>query len=114
MYFQIIIEKVKIVCFFLKCEQPHLADPPLTSPQLSAFGWPTSPVGTNILYGWPQWKTKWYKKGVFYNYVHISNTKQKLAKDQVNAKEHPESQLLLFENYLHSSSMSSSKNNKTS
>ena len=113
MYFQIIIEKVKIV-FFFKVRTTTFGWPSSHLSTASAFGWPTSPVGTNILYGWPQWKTKWYKKGVFYNYVHISNTKQKLAKDQVNAKEHPESQLLLFENYLHSSSMSSSKNNKTS
>ena len=28
----------------------------------------------------------------------------KLAKNQANAKQHPDSELLLFENYLHSSS----------
>ena len=33
----------------------------------------------------------------------------KLAKNQVNAKQHPKAELLLFENYSHSSSMLSSK-----
>ena len=33
-------------------------------------------------------------------------------KNQANAKQHPEAELLLFENYLHSSSSLSSKNNR--
>ena len=37
----------------------------------------------------------------------------KLAKNQANAKQHPEAELLLFENYSHSSSTLSSKNNRT-
>ena len=41
----------------------------------------------------------------------ISNTRLKLAKCQANAKQHPGAELLLFENYLHSSSRLSSKNN---
>ena len=42
----------------------------------------------------------------------ISNARLKLAKSQANAKQHPESELLLFENYLLSSSMLSSRNNR--
>ena len=40
----------------------------------------------------------------------ISNTRLKLAKNQVNAKQHPEAVLFLFENYSHSSSTLLSKN----
>ena len=36
-----------------------------------------------------------------------------MAKNQVNARQHPAAQLLLFENYSHSPSMLSSKNNRT-
>ena len=36
-----------------------------------------------------------------------------LAKNQANAKQQPDAELLLFENYSHSSAMLSSKNNKT-
>ena len=43
----------------------------------------------------------------------ISNAKLKLAKNQANAKQHPEAELLLFENYSHSSSTLSSKDNGT-
>ena len=37
----------------------------------------------------------------------------KLAKNQANAKQHPEAELLLFESYSHSSSTLSSKNTRT-
>ena len=37
----------------------------------------------------------------------------KLAKNQANAKQQPETELLLFENYSHSLSTLSSKTNKT-
>ena len=37
------------------------------------------------------------------------NTKLKLAKNEAKAKQHPETELLLFENYSLSSSMLSSK-----
>ena len=37
----------------------------------------------------------------------------KLAKNQANDKQHPEAELFLFENYSHSSSTLSSKNNRT-
>ena len=43
----------------------------------------------------------------------ISNAWLKSAKSQANAKQHPEVELLLFENYSHSSSTLSSKNNST-
>ena len=36
----------------------------------------------------------------------------KLPKNQANAKQHPEAELMLFGNYSHSSPTSSSKNNK--
>ena len=36
-----------------------------------------------------------------------------MAKNQANAKQHPEAELLLFENYSHSLSTLSSKNNRT-
>ena len=43
----------------------------------------------------------------------ISNARLKLAKNKANAKPHPETELLLFENYSHSPYMLSCKNNDT-
>ena len=43
----------------------------------------------------------------------ISNARLKLVKNQANAKQHPEAKLLTFENYSHSSSTLSIKNNRT-
>ena len=43
----------------------------------------------------------------------ISNAWLKLAKIQANAKQPPEAELLLFDNYSHSSSTLSSRNNRT-
>ena len=51
--------------------------------------------------------------GFFISNTFISNTRLKLAKNQANAKQQLEAELLLFENYSHSSSMLSSKNNRT-
>ena len=42
----------------------------------------------------------------------ISNARLKFAKNQANAKQHPEAELLLLENHSHSSSMLSSKHKK--
>ena len=42
----------------------------------------------------------------------MSNTRLKLAKNQANAKQHPEAELLLFENYSLSSSIFSFKKKK--
>ena len=41
----------------------------------------------------------------------MSNARLKLAKNQVNAKQHPEAEFLLFENYSQFSSTLSSKSN---
>ena len=49
----------------------------------------------------------------FISNTFISNVKLKLAKNQANFKQHPQAELLLFENYLHSSPTLSSKNNRT-
>ena len=49
----------------------------------------------------------------FMNNIFISNANLKLAKNQANTKQHPEAELLLFENYSHSWSTLSSKNNRT-
>ena len=54
----------------------------------------------------------WVNK--IYNFFHISNTlisneRLKLTKIQANAKQHPEAEILLFENYSHSWSTLSSK-----
>ena len=48
----------------------------------------------------------------FISITFINNTGLKLAKNQANAKQHPEAEILLFENYSHFSSLSS-KSNKT-
>ena len=42
----------------------------------------------------------------------ICNARLKLVKNEANAKQPPEAELILFENYSHSSFMSSSKNNR--
>ena len=49
----------------------------------------------------------------FYYKQLISNVKMRMAKNQENTNHHPEAELLLFENYSHSSSTLSSKNNGT-
>ena len=41
-----------------------------------------------------------------------SNARLKLVKNQANTKQHPEAELLLYENYSHSPSTLSSKNNR--
>ena len=38
----------------------------------------------------------------FISKTFLSNVRLKLAKKQANAKQHPEAELLLFENYSHS------------
>ena len=43
----------------------------------------------------------------------MNSTRLKLAKNEAKAKQHPEDELLLFENYLFSSFMVSSKSSKT-
>ena len=43
----------------------------------------------------------------------MSNARLKLAKKQAHAKQNPDADLLLFENYSHFSSTLSSKNNRT-
>ena len=47
----------------------------------------------------------------FISNTFISNTRLKLAKNQAKAKQHPEAEFLLFENYSFSSSTLSSKSN---
>ena len=49
----------------------------------------------------------------FISNIYINNGNLKLAKNQANAKDHLEAELLLFENYLSSSSTVLSKNNRT-
>ena len=48
----------------------------------------------------------------FISNTFINNARLKLAKNRANAKQHPEAELLLFENYSHSSSTLSSKINR--
>ena len=48
----------------------------------------------------------------FISNTFISNVRLKLAKTQVNAKQHPEAELLLFQNYSNSPSTLSSKKNE--
>ena len=48
----------------------------------------------------------------FVSYTFISNAWLKLVKIQAKAKQHSETELLLFENYLLFSSMLSTKNNR--
>ena len=58
---------------------------------------------------------------IYHKELHISfisntliiNARLKLAKKQVNTKQHPKAELKLFENYLYSLSTLSSKNNRT-
>ena len=45
--------------------------------------------------------------------IFISDARLKFPKNQTNAKQHPKAELLLFENYSHSSSTLSFKNNRT-
>ena len=47
------------------------------------------------------------------SYTFIKNAKLKLAKNQANAKQHPEAELLKLKNYSHSSSTLSTKDNRT-
>ena len=54
-----------------------------------------------------------YNTRSFISKIFIRNARLKLANNQANAKQHPETEHLLFENYSHSSSRLSSKNNRT-
>ena len=49
----------------------------------------------------------------FISNTSVSNARLKLAKNQANAKQYPETELLLFENYSHSQSTLLSKDNGT-
>ena len=49
----------------------------------------------------------------FISNTFIRNARLKLAKNQASAKQHPDADILLFENYSHSSSTLSSKNNRS-
>ena len=49
----------------------------------------------------------------FISNAFISNTRLRLAKYQANAKQHPEAEFVLFENYSHSPFTLSSKHNRT-
>ena len=49
----------------------------------------------------------------FISNIFISNVRLKLVKNQTNAKQHPETEFLLLEKYLDSSTTLSSKNNGT-
>ena len=55
----------------------------------------------------------WRTRSFFISSTFISNARLKLAKNQANAKQHLEAELWKFENYSHSSSTLSSKNNRT-
>ena len=48
----------------------------------------------------------------FINNTFIGNTRLKLATDQAKAKQHPQAEAFLFENYLLSSSTLASRNNR--
>ena len=49
----------------------------------------------------------------FISNTFISNARLKLAKNQANAKQHPEAELSLFENYSHALFTLSFKNNRS-
>ena len=59
-----------------------------------------------------RFSTNFAKTRFFISKTFISNTSLKLAKNQAKYKQHAEAKLLLFENYLLSSSVLSSKNNR--
>ena len=50
---------------------------------------------------------------MFYKQHFFKQRPAEIGKNQANAKQQPEAKLLLFENYLHSSSTTLSKNNRT-
>ena len=57
---------------------------------------------------------KYHKIHAFFiSNIFITNIRLKLVKNQGKAKEHPEAELLLLENYLLTSSSSSSKNDRS-
>ena len=56
-------------------------------------------------------KTRYYT--LFYKQHLYKQRQAELAKNQANAKQHPDAKLLLYENHSHSSSTLSPKNNRT-
>ena len=50
---------------------------------------------------------------LFHKQYFLKNARLKLTKNQANPKQHPETELLLFENYSHCLSKLLSKNNRT-
>ena len=57
-------------------------------------------------------RTNFKSTRFFLSNTFISNATLKLAKNQAKAKQHPEAELLLFENFSLSSSTLSSENNR--
>ena len=55
------------------------------------------------------WNTKTHLHAFFMSNIFTKSDTQKLANNQTNSKQHPETELLLLENYSHSSSTLSSK-----
>ena len=94
-----------------------LADPETCWTHVFVLGPPLTYVGKNRSIVAEQKLQRSVKFALFNYYplffignTFISNARLKLAKNQANAKQHPEAELLIIENYAHSSYTSSSKN----
>ena len=94
--------------FFRRIDKIYLLDVPCINILFKTFE-------LNFLYQNIEKETTRYVKihAFFISNSLKSNARLKLTENQANAKQHPEAELLLFENYSHSSSTLSSKNNRT-
>ena len=89
----------------LRCYSDHVA---IESQETRENKWNTLPNKTTAAFG-PNDLTY----TLLISNTFISNARLKLAKNKPNAKKHTEAELLLYENYLHYSSILSSKNNSS-
>ena len=96
----------------LRCYSDHVA---IESHETRENKWNTLPNKTTAAFGLNNLTYTLFVSNTF-----ISNARLKLTKNQMlmskikpNAKQHPDAELLLFENYLHYSSILSSKNNSS-
>ena len=89
----------------LRCYSDHVA---IESQETRENKWNTLPNKTIAAFGLNDLTYTLFISNTF-----ISNARLKLAKNKPNAKKHTEAELLLYENYLHYSSILSSKNNSS-
>ena len=103
-------------CRSLICYYPDWNSLLIFWPWKDIFELGTSDTASRFV-SWSKWEFMYIFviKNMCYFFISntfISNTRVKLAKNQENGKQHPEAELLLFNNYSYSSFLLLSRNNR--